>query len=98
MITGMSINKKPDRKTTILNIIQQVRAQFPFDDVNVQICGDSCIGCPKKLLELVESEINHWEYVVAKGNLPNMSEIDYFAKLCKNIRRSLVRNGVLPPI
>ena len=79
----------------MLNIINLVKDDFPFEDPSVQICGDTCVGCPKKLLELVESEIMHWEYVIEQDELPNLTEISRFAKLCKNVRRGLVRNGIL---
>ena len=87
--------KKPDRKTAMLNIIKLVKSDFPFDASERQICGVSCVGCPKKLLEMVETEIDHWESNISEGNLPNLTEIARFGKLCKNVRRSLVRNGVV---
>ncbi len=89
------MRKKPDRPTAMLNIIELVRDDFPFYAPESQICGDTCIGCPKKLLELVDIEIIDWEYKIQSGDIPNFSEIDRFAKLCKNVRRSLVRNGVV---
>jgi len=89
------MSKKPDRKTAMSNIIKLVRDDFPFYAPESQICGDTCVGCPKKLLELVETEIIDWEYKLECGEIPDFSEIDRFAKLCKNVRRSLVRNGVV---
>lgn len=89
------MSKKPDRHTAMLNIINLVRADFPFYAPERQICGDTCVGCPKKLLELVETELIEWEYKLGCGEIPNFSEIDALAKLCKNVRRSLVRNGVV---
>ena len=92
------MNKKPDRKTAMLNIITLVKNDFPFDDPNRQVCGDTCVGCPKKLLELVETEIIYWEYTLEQGELPSFDELSRFAKLCKNVRRGLLRNGLVSPI
>lgn len=89
------MNKKPDRQTAMLNIITLVRDDFPFYAPETQICGDTCVGCPKKLLELVEMEVIDWEYKIESGETPTFSDIDRFAKLCRNVRRSLVRNGVV---
>lgn len=89
------MNKKPDRQTAMLNIIKLVREDFPFYAPESQICGDTCVGCPKKLLELAETEVIEWEHKLQIGEIPNFAEIDRFAKLCRNIRRSLVRNGVI---
>ena len=91
----MTITKKPDRNSAMQNIITLVRADFPFDAPDAQICGDTCVGCPKKLLELVEIEIMHWESEIESGEPPTFDDISRFAKLCKNIRRGLVRNGVM---
>ena len=93
----MTMNKKPDRKTAMLNIIELVNNDFPFDDPNRQVCGDTCVGCPKKLLELVETEIIYWESNIEQGELPTFKEISRFAKLCKNVRRGLLRNGLVSP-
>lgn len=89
------MNKKPDRQTAMSNIITLVRDDFPFYAPESQICGDTCVGCPKKLLELVETELIDWEYKIECGEIPTFIEIDRLAKLCKNVRRSLVRNGVV---
>ena len=86
---------KPDRQTAMLNIIELVRDDFPFNAPESQICGDTCVGCPKKLLELVDTEITHWEGAIENGEQPTFDEIARFGKLCKNSRRSLVRNGVI---
>tara|TARA_R110001583_G_scaffold16561_7_gene67789 strand:- start:361 stop:636 length:276 start_codon:yes stop_codon:yes gene_type:complete len=91
------MSKKPDRQTAMSNIINLVREDFPFYAPESQICGDTCVGCPKKLLELAETEVIEWEHKLSIGEIPDFAEIDRFAKLCRNIRRSLVRNGVIKP-
>lgn len=90
-----ALTQKPDRKTAMHNIITAVRADFPFDAPEAQICGDTCVGCPRKLIELVESDVLYWEAQLQRNELPNMTEIRQFGKLCKNVRRSLVRNGLI---
>ena len=88
---------KPDRITAMQNILAQVKAEFPLTDPELTVCGDktSCLGCPKKLLEIVDSEVCFWEAALAQGEVPNFGEISRFAKLCKNVRRGLVRNNIL---
>ncbi len=89
------MSKKPDRTTALLNIISEVRAEFPFYVPDANICGISCIGCPKKLLELVDSEFCEWEAKINNGVIPNFGEIYKLGKLCKNVRRGLKRNGLV---
>lgn len=81
----------------MLQIIEQVKQELPLHEPETFVCGPegSCIGCPKKLLELVDSELSYWEATIAQGEIPQLGDISRFAKLCKNVRRGLVRNGVI---
>ncbi|WP_440874573.1 hypothetical protein [Thalassotalea sp. PLHSN55] len=88
-------HKKPDRSTALLNIISAVRHDFPFNVPESNICGISCVGCPKKLLELVDTELCDWEVKIADGVIPNFGEISRLAKLCENVRRGLKRNNLV---
>jgi len=81
------MSKKPDRQSAMLGIIKLVRDDFPFYAPESQICGDKPINF---------SKIGYFT-TVNSGEVPNFTEIDRFAKLCKNVRRSLVRNGVVTP-
>ncbi|MCL1048120.1 hypothetical protein L2755_00555 [Shewanella abyssi] len=88
---------KPDRITAMQNIIEQVKRELPLKDPETFVCGPvgSCIGCPKKLLELVDSELCYWESAIANGETPQLGDISRFAKLCNNVRRGLIRNDAL---
>lgn len=91
------MTKKPDRVTAMNNIIQAVKSEFPLTNPELTVCGPNikCLGCPKKLLEIVDDEVSYWETNLANGVIPSLGEISRFGKLCKNIRRALVRNNVL---
>ena len=86
---------KPNTSDAMRNIITEVKQVFPFDAPQSRICGDTCVGCPKKLLELVETEIDYWQFQLDKGEVPTFDELNRFGKLCKNVKRGLVRNGIL---
>ncbi|WP_285163389.1 hypothetical protein [Shewanella goraebulensis] len=88
---------KPDRTTAMQNIISQVKSEFPLTEPETFVFGPegSCQGCPKKLLELVDSEISYWEAAINNGDTPQLGEISRFGKLCKNVKRGLDRNGVI---
>ena len=92
------INKqvtKPKPAQAMKNLITQVRADFPFTVPETQICAGKCVGCPKKLLEIADMELSDWECNLANGETPLIGDINRLAKLCKNIRRGLVRNKLL---
>ncbi|MEI8609795.1 hypothetical protein [Enterovibrio norvegicus] len=90
--------KKPTRMDAMRLIIEQVKQELPLYESDTFVCGpdNSCIGCPKKLLELVDSELSYWESAMNRGVDPNFDEIRRFGKLCTNVRRGLVRNNILP--
>ncbi|TOI57433.1 hypothetical protein CGI58_00105 [Vibrio parahaemolyticus] len=87
---------KPDRMTAMRNIIDQVKAELPIYEPETFVCGPEgqCIGCPKKLLEMVDSELSYWESAMERGIVPQFDEIRRFGKMCMNVRRGLVRNNV----
>ncbi|WP_144212794.1 hypothetical protein [Shewanella donghaensis] len=87
---------KPDRNTAMQQLIDQVKQNFPLDNPELALCGpnNTCIGCPKKLLEIVDSEVAYWQSSLENNNTPSLGDLDKFAKLCKNVHRGLKRNGL----
>ncbi|MBF9002518.1 hypothetical protein [Vibrio nitrifigilis] len=92
------MSKKPDRSTAMRLIIEVVKSEFPLYQADTFVCGpdNECIGCPKKLMELVDTELTYWEYAIERGEIPTFDELNRFGKMCKNVRRGLVRNKRLP--
>ncbi|MGB5122132.1 MAG: hypothetical protein WBO13_14165 [Vibrio fluvialis] len=89
------MSNKPDRLTAMQQIIDAVQQEFPLYQQDTFVCGpnNTCVGCPKKLMELVDSELSYWQHQVKRGLSPSFDELNRFGKLCKNVRRALVRNG-----
>ncbi|WP_299012944.1 hypothetical protein [uncultured Photobacterium sp.] len=89
------MSKKPDRITAMQQIIDAVKQDFPLYQSDTFVCGpdNSCIGCPKKLMEIVDSELTYWQHQINRGLPPTFDELSKFGKMCKNIRRALVRNN-----
>lgn len=89
------MTKKPDCTSAMQKLITEVRGDFPFNVPEANICGISCIGCPKKLLEIVDTELCDWESKLDNQVVPKLGEISQLGKLCKNVRRGLKRNGLV---
>ncbi|QDE29990.1 hypothetical protein [Shewanella polaris] len=87
---------KPDRISAMKQLIAQAKQAFPLDSPDIFRCGsgNSCVGCPKKLLDLVDSELSYWEAAIAQGVTPSLGDISRFGKLCKNVSRGLARNNI----
>ncbi|MDG3084870.1 hypothetical protein P7F88_01705 [Vibrio hannami] len=88
---------KPDRITAMRYIIEQAKEEFPLYEEDTFVCGtdNNCIGCPKKLMELVDSELTYWENTINRGISPGFDDIRKFGKLCTNVKRGLVRNNII---
>lgn len=88
---------KPNRTLAMKLIIDQAKRELPLYEPDTFVCGieGKCIGCPKKLMELVESELSYWEHTISRGIAPNFDDIRRFGKLCTNVKRGLVRNNIL---
>ncbi|HAS62260.1 MAG TPA: hypothetical protein DCS35_06590 [Vibrio sp.] len=93
----MMTNKKPDRITAMKSIIEQVLAELPLYEPETFVCSSkgSCIGCPKKLLEMVDGELTYWQSAMARGVTPQFDEIRRFGKMCSSVRKGLARNNLL---
>ncbi|TPH13414.1 hypothetical protein [Litorilituus lipolyticus] len=89
------MSRKPDCTSAMRNLIKEVRDDFPFNVPDANICGISCVGCPKKLLEIVDTELCEWEVKLDENITPKLGEISRLGKLCKNVRRGLKRNGLV---
>ena len=89
---------KPDPATAMQQIIDAVKQEFPLYQEDTFKCGpdNTCLGCPKKLMELVDSELSYWQHQLNQGQVPKFDELRQFGKLCNNVRRALVRNQRLP--
>lgn len=87
---------KPDRMTAMQQLIDEVKATLPIYAPETFVCGPqgSCLGCPKKLFEMVESELCYWESALRRGVIPQFDEIRRFGKLCLSVRRALLRNQI----
>lgn len=93
------MSKKPDLQTAMQQLIHEVKATLPLYEPATYVCGitnSDCQGCPKKMLELVDSELCFWESALKQGRIPKFDELRRFGKLCQNVRRSLIRNKILP--
>jgi hypothetical protein len=87
---------KPKTDVIMADIIQQIREKFPFDISEEELCAETCShGCPKKLLEYMETEITDWEQRLAGHEIPNFRDVDKLSKTGCKIYRILEMNHLL---
>lgn len=76
-------------------LIMQIRQAIPFDLPESQICSGICIGCAKKLLEFLISELDGWEFRLNQGATPTLGDIEKLVKTSKKIYRVLELNKLV---
>ena len=86
---------KPDTRTAMQTLINQIRLAIPFDTPMEKLCNGPCTGCSKKLLEYLDMELEEWEQKLASGETPNLGEINKLAKTSKKIYSILQKNDLI---
>lgn len=86
---------KPPVSQAMVELIHQVRHEIPFDIPTDELCKGPCKGCPKKLLEYLDMELEEWEYRLESCEQPRLGDIQRLARRSKKIYRSLEKNGLL---
>ncbi len=77
------------------DLIQQVRAVVPFNTPVADLCVDDCYGCPKKLLEYLDMELEDWQQKLDDGHIPNFAEINSLGRRSRKIVTALEKNGLV---
>jgi hypothetical protein len=89
--------RKPDTRTAMYRLIEQIRRAIPFDLSENERCGEHCQGCSSKLLIYLETELDEWQIRLADGVIPNFGDLDRLARSSRKIHRILQQNGLLAP-
>lgn len=86
---------KPNTTIAMQQLIGQIRAAMPFESPEASICAGPCKGCPLKLLQFIETELDGWHYRMEQGEKPNLGDINKLAKSAQKVHRVLSQNGLI---
>jgi len=89
---------KPDTRHAMQRLIAEIYRAIPVDMPAAQLCAGPCSGCPKKLLEFLDSELESWNTRIAQGESPRLGDLSKLARTARKIHRVLLRNGLLPSV
>jgi hypothetical protein len=87
---------KPDTTTAMHQLIERIRAEFPFDHPQAQLCAGPCTVCSLKLLEHLRSELDTWDERLAGGERPGLAELSGLIRTSRKIAAALHRAGLMP--
>ncbi len=85
----------PSTTHVMTRVISDIRRVFPFDAPEAHICRSKCIGCSKKLLSFLETEIEDWQTKMEQGVAPKLGDIQQLSKMAKKIGKALQKNAIL---
>lgn len=87
--------RKPAPADAMRQLLDQARTIIPFDIPPEQLCDGPCRGCPKKLLEYLDSELGDWEERLQHGETPRLGDVEKLARLCRKVYAALERNDIV---
>ena len=86
---------KPDTSKAMKDLIKQVRNAVPFDTPQEELCNGPCTGCPKKLMEYLDTQLEEWEADLQAGEEPTLGDIQKLAKTSRKIYGVLEKNNLI---
>ena len=86
---------KPNAKTAMILLLQEINHTFPFATPEAEICAGKCVGCPKKVLEYLSSEVDYYQAQLDNEQTPLLGDISRLALVAKKSHRSLSRNKLV---
>tara|TARA_R110001583_G_scaffold85526_1_gene224040 strand:+ start:598 stop:864 length:267 start_codon:yes stop_codon:yes gene_type:complete len=87
--------KKPNTSTAMKMLIEQIQTALPFEKSEHEICAGKCVGCAKKMLEYIGSELDHYQCQLNNEETPTLGEISNLASIAKKVHRNMVRNSLV---
>jgi len=83
---------KPNTKTAIQQLIAQIQQAIPLNLNEAQMCQGECLGCSKKMLEMLDAEISYWQYTDA---IPSLKDLKNLENIGRRTYKILKRNQLL---
>ncbi|WP_461520639.1 hypothetical protein [Porticoccus sp.] len=86
---------KPDASKAMRQLIRDVRRTIPFDMPAAQVCGGLCVGCPKKLLNYLADELDHWQSCLDDGQVPRLGDLSRLGRCSQKVYSALQKNQLV---
>ena len=86
---------KPKTPDAMLQLIDQVRTAIPFTISEAELCFGTCHGCPKKLIEYLDTELTDWTDRLDNNEIPLLGDVDRLGRTSKKIYKVLQKNQVV---
>lgn len=88
-------SERPSPRIAMQQLITQVRDTLPFHLPPSELCQHSCTGCPKKLIEFMETELGEQEMRLDAGDAPTLGDINRLARTSRKVYNVMQKNGLV---
>lgn len=83
---------KPNTKTAMQQLIAQIQQAIPLNLNEAQMCQGECLGCSKKMLEMLDAEISYWQYTDTR---PDLKDLKHLENIGRRTYKILKRNKLI---
>ncbi|MCU8004298.1 hypothetical protein ACROAH_00210 [Shewanella oncorhynchi] len=83
---------KPNTQIAMQTLINQIKETIPFNLEEAQLCQGQCLGCSKKMLEMLDAEISYWQFSEVAPSLKDLKNLENIGRRTYKI---LKRNQLL---
>ncbi len=83
---------KPNTPLAMQTLIAQIKQIIPLNLTEAQLCQGECLGCSKKMLEMLDAEISYWQYA---AEIPSLKDLKHLENIAVRAHKILKRNRLL---
>ncbi len=85
---------KPNTTEAMRSLLSEIRRCIPLDLPEASLCGGKCLGCSKKMLEMLDTEVCFWESRL-DDEVPGLADLKSLQRLAERTHMILKRNQLV---
>lgn len=85
---------KPNTTEAMRSLLSEIRRCIPLDLPEASLCGGKCLGCSKKMLEMLDTEVCFWESHL-DDEVPGLADLKSLQRLAERTHKILKRNQLV---
>lgn len=85
---------KPNTTEAMHSLLSEIRRCIPLDLPEASLCGGKCLGCSKKILEMLDTEVCFWESRL-DDEVPGLADLKSLQRLAERTHKILKRNQLV---
>jgi hypothetical protein len=85
---------KPNTTEAMRSLLGEIRRCIPLNLPEASLCGGKCLGCSKKMLEMLDTEVCFWESRL-DDEVPGLADLKSLQRLAERTHKILKRNQLI---